>query len=191
MTQGERRTPGARARPAASRKTIVRAGRLVLLVALALAQSGCYVIAGAGAAGAVVGGATGAIVAGKRPAQVTAVGAAVSVTLDPPRDLTLTGAADADTTYVRGASAVVGQVVAERGDTLFVALTEVQGARGPATFPAIAGPTAAVVRGPGVAVRVIARDADRRAKILLGAVIGATASILGLYLWCAQTRCLD
>ena len=159
--------------------------------ALLVAQAGCYVITGAGAAGAVVGGATGAIVAGKRPAQVTAVGAAVSVTLDPPRDLTLTGAADADTTYVRGASAVVGQVVAERGDTLFVVLAEVQGARGPATFPAVAGPTAAVVRGPGVAVRVIARAADRRTKILLGAAIGATAFIAGLFVYCGLTRCLD
>ena len=159
--------------------------------ALLVAQAGCYVITGAGAAGAVVGGATGAIVAGKRPAQVTAVGAAVSVTLDPPRDLTRTGAADADTTYVRGASAVVGQVVAERGDTLFVVLAEVQGARGPATFPAVAGPTAAVVRGPGVAVRVIARDADRRTKILLGAAIGATAFIAGLFVYCGLTRCLD
>ena len=151
-----------------------RAARLAL-PALLLAQAGCYFIAGVGAAGALVGG---------------AAGAAVSITLDPPRDLTLVGTGG-DTAYVRGARSVVGQVTAERGDTLFVALTEVQGARGPATYPAIAGPTAAVVRDSAVTVRVVTRDASRSSTIFLGAALGATAFITAIFLYCAHTRCLD
>jgi len=166
-----------------------RAARLAL-PALLLAQAGCYFIAGVGAAGALVGGAAGAAVASDRPAPVTALGAAVSITLDPPRDLTLVGTGG-DTAYVRGARSVIGRVTAERGDTLFVALTEVQGARGPATYPAIAGPTAAVVRDSAVTVRVVTRDASRSSTIFLGAALGATAFITAIFLYCAHTRCLD
>lgn len=183
--------PDTRARPAASRKTIVRASRLVPLVALVLAQTGCYVIAGAAATGALIGGATGAAISADRPAPGSAVGAAVSITLDPPRDLVLAGAAGGDTMWVRGARSVVGHVTQTRGDTMWVAVTAVEGARGPASFPAIAGPTAPIVRGPGVAVRVVTARAHRATATYVGAAIGAAASVLGLYLWCAQTRCLD
>lgn len=200
MTQGEPRAPAdadRHPRSAERRRPEVaaRAACLAAVLVVVLAQSGCAVVAGVGAAGALAGGAVGALVGssggGGGAPYGGVVGAAVAVDIDPPRDLALVRAAPDDTAWVRGVRFLLGRVTAVRSDTLWLAVTEARGSAGPSTFPALAGPVTSVVGGPGVAVRVVARDAGRATTAYVGAALGAAAAILGLYYWCGQTRCLD
>jgi hypothetical protein len=164
-----------------------RAAGTVIALALLLAQTGCVLLAG----GAAVGGLTGAVIATSQPKPTTDVGAAVSVAFDPARDLTIEGGVAGDTAWVRGTRSAVGRVTRVRGDTLFLALAEVVGARGPATFPAVMGPTAVVVRGPGATVRLIARRPGVATATMLGVALGIFGVVAAIYIDCYLNGCYD
>lgn len=161
--------------------------RVVVIVLVSLAATGCAIVAGAAAGGAAVGVVAGRAVAG----QDAGAGSAVAVTFDPSRDLVAVGRMPGDTVRVRGAVSLVGRVTVERGDTLRVMLSEARGSDGPATFPARRQPVTSIVRGEGVSVRVINRRPALTDGMFVGALVGATAAFLALVVYCSTTRCLD
>jgi hypothetical protein len=173
-----------------------RLAPILALLLLSVASTGCFAILGAAAGGAAVGVAVSGVAehrdAGTPP---RGAGASLAVAYAPARDIAVVSRMPAETTWVRGAISLLGRVVATRGDTLWLAVSEGRGSAGVATCPTGWEPPAEIVPGPGVAVRVLSRapGAIDNAAVgaLLGAVLGTAAFVLAVLVYCSSQRCMD
>ena len=161
-----------------------RLSRLLVLVLL-LTPSGCIVFAATTVAGAAGGAAVASSTEqrrGPRMLQTSAGsfprGASVSIALDPARDVVVVGPRASDTTLVQGAHTLIGQLMAARGDTLFIVLSSATLAGADrATFPRGRAPTAALVLSPTSAVRVIAARPGATERATFAAIAGSALAV--------------
>jgi len=139
----------------------------------------------------VAGAVAGTAVSNRGREEGRPPGSAVGIAFEPARDLAAIGPVGPDTTWLRGATSVVGRVIAERGDTLLVAVSETRGSAGTLKFPPGKGPATSVVRQPGVAIQVLSRQPSRRDGAFVGTLTGLIVAMIALFAVCSATRCFE
>jgi hypothetical protein len=168
---------------------------LVPILLLALGPNACMLFVVGAAGGAALGASTAGPAERRSVQPGSDVGASVAVALAPARDVAAVGGVPADTTWVPGAVVLLGRVTEARGDTLRIALSEGRGSAGTATFPSSFAPTVELVRGAGVAVRVLSRvPAQTNAAamgMLVGTIVATAAAFAAIFLVCSSQKCMD
>lgn len=142
--------------------------RLCALVVLLVPNLACYAVV----AGTAAGGIAGAALA---PGKGIHIGTPVEVTLRPPRDLLLSYEGSRDTSRFYEAGFLRGHVHHARGDTLWVAVTRIEGKDLPSSFPRDNAPLVALPPDRGTDILGLG---DMAPHIMGGAAIGGVIGFL-------------
>ena len=160
----------------------------LLLLALLPTAGACYYVGGAVTGGALLGATLGAA-STPRPLPATArypVGALLVVDFTPPRHLTASMRGERDSLRVPRATRVVGQLRQTRGDTLWVAISELRReGGGPMAFAQGHEPVTSLPPEGLARVHVISSNGKLAQRTLNGALLGALIAALLLYAMCA------
>jgi hypothetical protein len=158
-------------------------GRTALVVALLVASSGCHILAGGAALGAI-GGAVATRDVRVKP------DASVRVDFAEPRDVDAVHRASAarDTVRLVRTRQLLGRVERLAGDSVWVVVSEARGETGPTRFRLGASPVVLVRQGPGVRVEPLA---NRPTWIVAGGLIGTGLGVLYIIIACMLEPCLS
>ena len=157
---------------------------------IVLATSACFVIPAGIAIGAGAGVAVGAARSPDAPGRTIEgipVGAAIKVTLSPPRTLSVATQDTYDTTSIRNAHILFGRITSIRGDTIRLTVTEARLGDGRKERFRPESVVAAITRGPDIAIHMMSSRPGVMDRALIGAGFGFLVSMIILAACCVPT----
>ena len=162
--------------------------RVAALAVLLPTLGGCYYFAGAAIAGATLGAAStprSLPLSGRYPA-----GAALMIDFASRPDIAAALPGGRDSLRVEGVSRIVGRLQSTRGDTMFVAITELRRAQGgPMAFANRHEPVMEILPETPARIHVIASNGRLAERVVWGALAGMALSLLLIYLACTPEGC--
>lgn len=164
--------------------------RSCALLLLAASNTGCIVLGAGAVAGASVATVTPPAV-GADTSSRQMVGHAVRFTFAASVPRQARGPRG-DSIGVGSLRSVVGRVMEQRGDSIWIMLAETQDAEGRRnSFPFGRGPELAVEARADGTLHTIRAGVSRDERVLRGAGVGMAATVLAIIGLCSITRCLD
>ena len=167
------------------RRSLLRLAALVLLLPT---LHGCLYFAGGAMLGATLGAAST-----PRPLPATArypAGAALLVDFVPSRDVAGFVRGERDSLRVPGTTRLVGELRATRGDTLWIAVSELRReAGGPMAFAHGHEPVVPLSPETPARIHVIASNGRLAERVVIGGLVGLALSYLLLYALCFDGGC--
>ena len=143
--------------------------RAACIVIAATAPAGCLTYAAAGLGTVAAGSAIGAATSGSSNDLP-----AVRVRMSRPQEILLVAK---DTVALNDVQSLIGRVVAERGDTVTVAVSEASGLRGRQTFPHSGQHTTTLVRSSAIEIAVLSTNPRRKQRAVLGGIFAGVAFV--------------
>lgn len=171
-----------------------RIARGAAAVALCAATTSCIVFGAGAALGTGVGTAAGVASSpdsDHRTSDGMPVGAAIKVTLTPPRDVFAVKDGTSDTTWLRKASSLVGRIDAIHGDTIHLAVTEASVSNGREERFRGGQFVTPVYRTPESSIQVLSVRPGIAEGAAIGLGVGIIAAMVLIIVICTTGGCFN